>query len=87
MVKLQQKSAAAGLVPITEGDMTLSEAPRQQIWSVAPYPGKDAGLPAPNSTSGKAGERMVWAGRDQALWIGNEAPDASLSEYAAADFC
>ena len=83
MVKLNAKNPADGLLPLTEGEMTLAEVEAREIWSVAPYPGASAGIPSPNRSSGKEGARMIWAGRDQALWIGTRSPDPKLAETAA----
>ena len=83
MAKLNAKNPADGLLPLTEGEMTLAEVEAREIWSVAPYPGASAGIPSPNRSSGKEGARMIWAGRDQALWIGTRAPDPKLAETAA----
>ena len=83
MAKLNAKNPADGLLPLTEGEMTLAEVEVREIWSVAPYPGASAGIPSPNRSSGKEGARMIWAGRDQALWIGTRAPDPKLAETAA----
>jgi heterotetrameric sarcosine oxidase gamma subunit len=83
VAKLNAKTSAEGLLPLTEGKMMLTEAKVREIWSIAPYPGQDAGIPSPNRASGKEGARMIWAGRDQALWIGTNAPDQTLAEIAA----
>ncbi len=91
MAKLSEKTAADGLLPLSIGAITLTEAPSRQIWSIQPYPGSEAavhdalpdGFPAPNRTSGKDGARLVWSGRAQAFWIGSDAPDAALSDHAA----
>ena len=83
MAKLNAKNPADGLLPLTEGEMTLTEVEAREIWSIAPYPGASAGIPSSNRSTGKEGARMIWAGRDQALWIGTNAPDAKLSETAA----
>ena len=91
MAKLTPKTAADGLLPLTVGEMSLSEAPPRQIWSIQPYPGSEAGLhdalpsgfPAPNRSSGKDGGRLLWSGRAQAFWVGVDAPDAGLAAHAA----
>lgn len=91
MAKLTPKSAADGLLPLTVGDVSLTEASTRQIWSIQPYPGSEAalhgalpnGFPAPNRTSGKEGARLLWSGRAQAFWIADSAPDAALAAHGA----
>lgn len=91
MAKLSEKSAASGLLPLTIGAVTLTEAPRRQVWSIQPYPGSEAalndalpdGFPAPNRTTGKDGARLLWSGRAQAFWVCSDAPDAGLEAHAA----
>ena len=91
MVDLAELSAAASFTGFEVAGMRLSEAPDRIIWSVSPFPGREAaleglldgGFPAPNRTTGKEGARMVWSGRAQALWIGTTAPAPGLAQQAA----
>ena len=91
MARLSERSAAAELLPLTAGSLTLAEAPARRIWSHAPDPGRERalhdalpqGFPAPNRSLGKEGARWLWSGRSQALWIGDADPDPSLSAHAA----
>lgn len=94
MADLIAKSPCEGLLPLTIGGMSLTEETPGAMTSVAPYNGKtdalgaamkDAhgmGYPAPGRSSGKAGSRAIWFGRDMALLMG-PAPDSSLAEHAA----
>lgn len=82
MTRLIAKTACDGLLPVSHGALTLSEAVPQAITSVAPYAGQEAavsdalkqamgaGFPAPNRSLGKAGARVVWSGIGQALVLG-----------------
>ncbi len=91
MGDLVQKTAADGFADFTCAGLTLAEAPARQIWHIAPYPGRaDAlsallpqGFPAPNRALGKEGARLIWAGRDQALWIGKDPAPAAVAQHAA----
>lgn len=82
MVELTAKSACAGLLPKDIGGVTLSESVFDAITSVAPFAGQEgavsdalktqvgAAFPAPNRTTGRAGSRVVWSGRGQAMVLG-----------------
>lgn len=84
MVNLVAKSAADGLLPVTHGSVTLSEAGMARITSVAPFRGRSgavsdalkaavgAAFPAPNRVTGTAGARIVWTGPGQAMVLGPE---------------
>lgn len=94
MVDLIAKTPCAGLLPITIGDLTLTEDTPDNMWSIAPRQGQLAlldqamqatlgmGYPAANRSTGKTGSRAIWFGRDLALLIG-PAPDATLADHAA----
>lgn len=94
MAELIAKSPCEGLLPVTAGGLTLTEAPHVPMTSLAPYRAQEKALsdalkaahgmtfPAPNRATGKAGGRAVWTGRGQAMLIGPE-PDASLAKHAA----
>ena len=60
MAKLNAKNPADGLLPLTEGEMTLTEVEAREIWSIAPYPGASVGIPSPNRSTGKEGQKR-WA--------------------------
>lgn len=93
MADLIAKPALGALPPVTLAGTELAQLALGPITSVAPYPGRLAGVnaalaplglafPAPNSQSVKGTARLVWTGRDQAFLIGVAAPEG-LSEHAA----
>lgn len=94
MVSLLAKSAAEGLLPVTAGALTLSEAAPEAITSVAPFRGQteavsqalDAAIgakwPAPGQMTGKPGAQVAWCGLGQALVLG---PPVSPSGAAVTD--
>ncbi len=94
MDKLIATSPCEGLLPLTVGNVTLSEVDAGFITSVAPFKGKEKSLseamksahgmayPAANRATGKAGARAIWFGHSQAMLIG-PAPDESLADHAA----
>lgn len=94
MNDLIPRAPCAGLLPITLGAVTLSEAAPERMTSLAPYRGRIAALdaalrrahgmawPDPNRATGREGARALWFGRDMALLIGPE-PDAELASLAA----
>lgn len=97
MANLVARTPCAGLLPITAGTVSLSEAAPGFITSLSPMNGRaEAGsaaleaahgmrFPAPGRATGKAGARAVWTGLDQAFLIG-PAPDAGLAvHYAITD--
>ncbi len=91
MVDLTDLSAASTFAGFEVAQMRLTEAPTRVIWSIAPFPGReaaledllDAGFPAPNRCVGKEGARLIWSGRAQALWLGATAPAQGLAQQAA----
>lgn len=94
MVELNAKTALEGLVPLKIGQAELVQADLGTLTSIAPYKGKAKSLvqalskaqrldwPAPNRATGKAGQRVIWFGREMALLAG-PAPDATLAAHAA----
>ncbi|MFZ5962153.1 sarcosine oxidase subunit gamma [Thalassococcus sp. BH17M4-6] len=94
MVDLVALSPCHGLLPITRGDVTLSEVDAGVITSVMPFKGEadalsaaleaahEVAFPEPNRATGTDGARCVWTGRGQAMLLG-PAPDARLSDHAA----
>jgi heterotetrameric sarcosine oxidase gamma subunit len=92
VASLIEKSACDGLLPVTVGAMTLTEAAAVRITSVAPFAGQDKavaaalkvtglGWPAPNRAFVKGGAVCLWTGRAQAFLIG---PDPMVLEGIAA---
>ena len=93
MVELKQTSPCAGLLPVTLGDVTMSEMTPGRMTCLTAF-GDPAdlsaalerahgmALPAPNRSSGKQGARCIWFGRGYVLLIG-PAPDAALAAHAA----
>ena len=77
MAELIATSATEGLVPVTHGAFTLTDAGIARITSVAPFAGQQGAVsdaltaalglafPAPNATQAKGDARIVWSGRGQ----------------------
>ncbi len=94
MAELIARTPCAGLLPLTVGGVTATEEHPAAMTSVAPFKGRAAVLseamgaahgvafPSPNRSAAKAGARVIWFGRGQALLIG-PVPDPSLAEHAA----
>ncbi|WP_224815886.1 sarcosine oxidase subunit gamma [Hasllibacter sp. MH4015] len=95
MANLTAKTAFDDLLPITNGDVTLSEIPFDTITWVAPYNGKAAAVskaldkqigadfPGPNRTTCSADARAVWTGPEQAFVLGK--PLKPITGAAMAD--
>lgn len=93
MAELLATSPLEGLVPLSAGPFTLSDAGVARITSVAPFAGKEKAVsaalkkahglafPAPNTAISKGEARIVWTGRGQAFLIG--ADPAPLAGIAA----
>jgi len=94
VAELVAKSPCDGLLPLTLGGVTASEADLGTLTMVLPYCGRQKALsqalqtahgmafPAPNRATGKAGARALWFGREGALLAGPD-PDPALAEHAA----
>ncbi len=94
MVELSAISPCEGLLPVTIGNLTVTEEPFVAITSISPHKSREKDLsaimkaahglafPAPGRSTGKAGARAIWFSQGQALLIGPE-PDAGLGAYAA----
>ena len=94
MADLIAKSPCAELLPFSVGSVTLEEAAPGVLTTLAPWQGREEALsqaleaahgmrfPAPNRTTGRAGARAIWFGRDMALLMG-PSPDPSLTGHAA----
>lgn len=94
MVDLTAQSPCAGLLPITVGELRLTEVAPLRMTSLAPYRGQEAALsdamqaahelawPMPGRITGREGARAIWIGRNMALLIGPD-PDSGLAGYAA----
>lgn len=92
MVKLIAKSPCDGLLPITIGNVTLSELRPTALTSVMPGRSADMDMfkkatgcafPAPNRATGKLGARAVWMGPGQCMFIG--ASISTLPGFAVTD--
>ncbi|MEM1065811.1 MAG: sarcosine oxidase subunit gamma [Pseudomonadota bacterium] len=71
MADLTAISAADGLLPITEGALTLSEAVHRHITSVMPLaPRGWADAPAPGHVAETGGVRAIWAGPERYFVFG-----------------
>ena len=94
MVELVSKSPCAGLLPVSVGQVELSEVVPGALTSIAPYRGQAGALsaalksaygmaaPQPNRATGKEGARAIWFGNEMLLLQG-PAPDKTLSKHAA----
>ncbi len=94
VAELIAKSPCAGLLPITVSGLTLTEEDIGHLTSLAPYSGQHKALgtaleaahglklPAAGRSTGKAGCRAIWFGRDMVLLAG-PAPDPALAGHAA----
>lgn len=102
MVKLVSRSPAAGLLPLSIGEVKITEVTPDCITSVAPFKGQAkpvsealksaAGMafPAPNRITGKQGARAVWSGHEQAFVLGpdvGEIAGAALTDQSDAWTC
>lgn len=94
MAELKAKSPCAGILPLTRGELTLSEFDGGTLTWIAPRKGQKAALnaalkaghgldwPAPGRSSAAGAARCLWTGMDQAVLMG-PAPDAGLADCAA----
>lgn len=94
MAELLPKTPCDGLLPLTCGNVTLSECVPQRITALMPYAGQTAALsdalmaahgvafPAPGRMTAQKGASMVWTGLDQAMLLGPE-PAVDLAALAA----
>jgi len=94
VASLIAKTPCDGLLPLTAGSVSLTEAAPEAITSIAPLKGreKDAAaalkkahalaFPGPGRATGKAGCRAVWSGQGQAFLLGPVA-DEALGETCA----
>ena len=79
MARLIALSPFDGLLPLTIGPWTVSEAPIDAMWSVAPLAGQEeavslalpTGFPPPNRVLADGGARAIWTGPGQALVTGD----------------
>ena len=90
MANLVARAPMGGMAPVSNGAVTLSEAPLAQITWIAPFRGQEravsealmaaigVGLPGPNAIVRKDGVSAVWVGPAQALILGARvAPDGA----------
>ncbi len=94
MADLMAKSPCEGLLPLSFGDVSLSEMDMTHLTSLAAYKGQDKAFsealktahgmagPGVNRATGKEGARAIWFGQGQVMLVGPE-PVPALSEYAA----
>ncbi|MBS0563393.1 MAG: sarcosine oxidase subunit gamma [Proteobacteria bacterium] len=93
MAKLIAKPATDGLLPLTVGGLTLSDATPKRLTAVAPWPGavpeaaaalQGIGLdwPAPDRAAKGDKGLCLWSGRDQAF-LADVAPAPALADAAA----
>lgn len=94
MTRLAARTPLKGLLPLTVGDQTVTEADCGFMTSIAPWRGQDAALsealkaahgmsaPGPGRITGREGARAIWFGQRMILLAG-PAPDPSLAAHAA----
>ncbi len=93
VAELKPRTPCGDPLAVAHGDIRLEEIDVGQMTLLSVLGSSDPlsaaleaahgmGFPAPNRTSGKAGARCVWFGRNQALLIG-PAADATLARHAA----
>ena len=94
MRDLTPQSPAQGLVPLSIGSVSLSEAELGAITLLTPWRGQDdaaaaalkaahgMAMPAAGRATGKEGARAIWFGKDQIMLAGPE-PDARLAAHCA----
>lgn len=94
MAEFKAQTPCAGLLPVTVGDLRLTEVVPGRMTSLAPYRGRVTALseamqaahgvawPEPGRITGQAAARALWFGREMALLIG-PTPDESLAVHAA----
>ena len=82
VVNLIAKSACAGLLPVTIGDVTLAEVDQGSMWSVSPFQGaekdcvvalKRVGIAWPEV--GQRNANAAWFGLDQVIVFAQELPN------------
>lgn len=94
MIDLMEKSPCDGGLPMTYGNTTLSELPREYITAIQSRQGQEQAtnaalktahglaFPAPNRATGRVGCRAIWTSHAQAFLLG-PAPDGALGRTAA----
>lgn len=94
MTELTARTPGAGLFPIEIGGITVREETPEAITAISPYRAREAdlsaaleaahgmALPGPGRSTGKAGARAIWFGRDMVMLVGPRA-EAALSDHAA----
>ena len=94
MAEFKAQPPCAGLLPVTVGDLRLTEVVPGRMTSLAPYRGATGALsaamqaahgvawPEPGRMTEQPAARSLWFGREMALLIG-PAPDESLAAHAA----
>ncbi len=102
MVDLAAKSPAAGLLPVSHGDLVLQESDIQEIWSIAPFSGAERAVSAalrkslkmslpPIGRATRTGSaKLLWAGRDVYFLVGSGLPaklNAAVTDQSDAWCC
>ncbi|MCX8509170.1 MAG: sarcosine oxidase subunit gamma [Rhodobacteraceae bacterium] len=94
MAKLIAKPLGEGLLPLTIGTLTLSEASPKRLTAIAPWPGSVAAVAeilrgvgldwptADRAVKAEKGGACLWSGRDQAFLIDHSIPEG-LADHAA----
>ncbi|TFL17330.1 sarcosine oxidase subunit gamma [Jannaschia formosa] len=70
MANLIARSPAEGLLPLANGDATLSEVVPEAITSLMALDGATFPLPGPGRSTQRGGGLLLWSGRNQALLVG-----------------
>lgn len=92
--RLIARSATEGLLPVTIGALSLSDATPARLTAIAPYAGSDKGVAkalkaagfawvAPGASATKGALTLLWAGRDMGFLASDEELPKGLEEALA----
>ncbi|MCA0869633.1 sarcosine oxidase subunit gamma [Seohaeicola saemankumensis] len=94
MAELIARSPCGGLLPLTIGELSLTEEPPEPMTLIMPFRGQTGavskamtaahglGFPEPGRIAGEGDAKAIWFGRGKAMLVGVE-PDRSLTGLAA----
>jgi len=92
--RLIARSATEGLLPVTIGALSLSDATPARLTAIAPYAGSDKGVAkalkatglawvAPGASANKGALTLLWAGRNMGFLASDEELPKGLEEALA----
>ncbi|MEM8824301.1 MAG: sarcosine oxidase subunit gamma [Pseudomonadota bacterium] len=87
MPSLLARTPAEGLLPITQGTVTLAETVPDAITSLALLQGATLDLPPPNRSTKLGDATLLWSGRSQVLALGpapSPAPGIAVTDQSDA---